>query len=238
MRWQAAILFFNSAACWGGSVLFLERIQAGEGIGSIFINAHIPVRTPSGSTGSGWRRDEDPDGGKNEGRRYRTVAAFISDNVPSAPATLKTILLVGMIMDLPIMPGVVMIVGAVVAAVIVMMVLFSGPMGVRMAVCVAVFVGVHMFMRMHVGLVSMSMLVLVIVGVIMGVLVLVFGVTFHGYLPFSWVHARRVPSCQTFEKKYDLNCGLSSLRRGSPPRSAQSRFSPACDCFVLPEGNA
>jgi len=97
-----------------------------------------------------------------------------------------------MIMGLLIMPGVVMIVGSVVAAVIVMMVLFSGPMGVRMVVCVAVFVGVHMFMRMSVGLVSVGMAVPVFVDMLMGMVVIVFVMTFHGY-PLDMVQDDEMP---------------------------------------------
>lgn len=95
-------------------------------------------------------------------------------------------------MGLLIMPGVVMTMGSVVAAVIVMMILFSGPMGVRMAVCVAVFVGVHMFMRMSVGLVSVGMAVLVFVDMLMGMLVIVFVMTFHGY-PLDMVQDDKSP---------------------------------------------
>jgi hypothetical protein len=120
-----------------------------------------------------------------------------------------------MIVSLLIMPGVVMIVGAVVAAVIVVVDFFPGPMGVRMAVCMAVFVGVHMFMRMSVNLISVGMAVLVFVDMLMGMVVIVFVMTFHGY-PLDMVQDDKSPQTSgwLFNANSNTTCAFVESRPG------------------------
>ena len=124
-------------------------------------------------------------------------------------------------MGLPIMPGVVMIMGAVVAAVIVVVDFFAGPMGVRMAVCVAVFVGVHMFMRMSVGLVSVGMAVLVLVDMLMGMVVIVFVMTFHGY-PLDMVQDDESPQTSgwLFNANNNTTCAFVESRPAWQPQDS------------------
>lgn len=117
-------------------------------------------------------------------RRHKTAATIMPGMFPAtAPQIITAYPSVVMIMGLPIMPGVVMVMGSVVAAVIMMMVLFPGPMGVPMAVFMIVFVCVHMLMRMHVGLVCVGMAVFVPVNMLMGMAVIVFVVAFHSSPP-------------------------------------------------------
>ncbi|WP_319407714.1 hypothetical protein [uncultured Desulfosarcina sp.] len=87
-----------------------------------------------------------------------------------------------MIVRLLVMPGVIMVMGPVLAAVIVAVVILCPRMAVGVAVFMVVFVGMGVFVGMAVAFVAVLVGMLVLVCVLMGMLVFVFMVAFHGSL--------------------------------------------------------
>jgi uncharacterized membrane protein HdeD (DUF308 family) len=88
-------------------------------------------------------------------------------------------------------PGVIMVMGPMFAAVVVAVIVLCARMAVGMAVLMAVFMAMDVFVVMLVGFVAVLVGMLVLMLVFMGMLVFVFMVAFHGVPPcLSGFHDR------------------------------------------------